>query len=394
MNSSTRLAIILSHPVQYYSPWFRWLRTHTPLDFKVFYLWEFGVTEKRDPRFASAFKWDVDLLSGYDNEFVPNRSASPGAESFRGFDNPELWSRLASWKPGAILLFGYNWLSHQRVLWWARWHGIPLLFRGDSHFLGRGNPSFARRFALGFLYCQFDAITYVGTANRNYFRALDVPDERLFFAPHSVDAARFHASEPLARIAATSLRAALGLVGKRIVLFAGKFEEAKQPVELLYAFIQVATPDDALVFVGDGAEKERLKNLSALHPEICVRFLPFANQTEMPARYLLADVFALPSRGHYETWGLAINEAMHLGVPCLVSELVGCQVDLVQNGQTGWVFTATNPQALTAALEEALKTPPEEVRRLGRNATATIAHFTYAETTAGLLRALTDLPVR
>src|SRR3954469_10497972 len=117
MSSYPRLAIVLSHPVQYYSPWFRWLKAHTSLCFKVFYLWEFGVTEKRDPRFAAAFKWDVDLLSGYESEFVPNVAATPGAEHFRGFDNPELCSRLAEWNPGALLLFGYNYLSHQRALW-------------------------------------------------------------------------------------------------------------------------------------------------------------------------------------------------------------------------------------------------------------------------------------
>ena len=394
MNSSTRLAIILSHPVQYYSPWFRWLRANTALCFKVFYLWEFGVRETRDPRFAAAFKWDVDLLSGYESEFVPNRSPAPGTENFRGLDNPELCARLAAWNPGAVLLFGYNWLSHQRALWWARWHGIPLVFRGDSHFIGRGPPPFFPRLLLGFLYRQFAAITYTGSANRHYFLALGVPEERLSFAPHSVDAARFQDTAPLARIAATSLRTALGLAGKRLVLFAGKFHADKQPVELLQAFLQIATPDDALVFVGDGAEKDRLKNLAAAHPAACVRFLPFANQTEMPARYLLADIFVLPSRGHYETWGLAVNEAMHLGVPCLVSDLVGCQADLVQAGETGWVFSAATPGALAESLRTALRTPSHEMQRLSRNALARISNYTYRETSAGLLRAIASLPAR
>jgi glycosyltransferase involved in cell wall biosynthesis len=51
----------------------------------------------------------------------------------------------------------------------------------------------------------------------------------------------------------------------------------------------------------------------------------------MPARYLLADLFVLASRGLYETWGLAVNEAMHMGVPALVSDRVGCQRDLVRD---------------------------------------------------------------
>ena len=394
MNPSTRLAIILSHPVQYYSPWFRWLRTNTPLCFKVFYLWEFGVLETRDPQFAAAFKWDVDLLSGYENEFVPNRSATPGTETFRGLDNIELCGRLALWHPGAILMFGYNWLSHQRVIWWARWHGIPLIFRGDSHFLGRDQPHWVQRSILGFMYRQFDAVTYVGSANRDYFTTLGVPPERLYFSPHSVDAARFQATAPLARIAADSLRRALGLNGRRIVLFAGKFIEAKQPATLLRAFLEVATPSDALVFVGDGAEKGALVELAAGNPDRCVRFLPFANQTEMPARYLLADIFVLPSRGHYETWGLAVNEAMHLGVPCLVSDRVGCQADLVLSGETGWVFRSEDPLALPETLRDALGTSREKMQTLSRNAVARVSHYTYRQTSEGLLDALSGRSVR
>jgi glycosyltransferase involved in cell wall biosynthesis len=387
-----RLAIVLSHPVQYYSPWFRWLRAHTALEFRVFYLWEFGVTTRRDPQFGTAFQWDVDLLGGYDSEFVPNVARDPGTHHFGGLDNPALTARLAAWSPDAVLLFGYNWRSHQRALWWARRHGVPLLFRGDSHLLGRAGLPLLRRLLLRILYGQFAAITYVGAANRDYFRALGVPDTRLFFAPHSVNAAHFDPADPAPRAAADRLRDELGLAGKRVVLFAGKFSTAKQPVELLQAFQRVATPDDALIFVGDGAEKTRLQELAAGQPSTCVRFLPFANQSEMPARYLLADIFVLPSRGHYETWGLAVNEAMHLGVPCLVSDRVGCQRDLVTPGETGWVFSATEPDSLSGALAAALRTPPDELRRLGRNALATAGRYTYQQTSDGLLAALASLP--
>jgi len=395
MNPATvRLAIILSHPVQYYSPWFRWLRANTTLEFKVFYLWEFGVTVQRDPQFGVAFQWDTDLLAGYDSEFVPNVSSDPGTHHFRGLDNPELCRRLAAWQPQAVLLFGYNSRSHQHALWWARWHGVPLLFRGDSHLLGRIQLPFARRLLLKLLYRQFAAFLPVGSANREYFRTLGVPNERLFFAPHAVDSALFNPDDLAAQAQAAALRTELGLAGKRVVLFAGKFHERKQPVELLRAFLKIATPEDALVFVGNGPEKARLTALAAASPAACVRFLPFANQTEMPARYLLADIFVLPSRGHYETWGLAVNEAMHVGVPCLVSDLVGCQRDLVQPGETGWVFAAENQEALVATLRTALRTSAEELQRLRRNALTTIARYTYQQTSDGLLQALASLRPR
>lgn len=391
---AARLAIVLSHPVQYYSPWFRWLRAHAAVDFKVFYLWDFGITKQRDPQFGATFKWDVDLLGGYESEFVPNRVRDPGTHHFRGLDNPALCSRLAQWRPDAVLLFGYNWLSHQRVIWWARRRGVPLLFRGDSHLLGRRQVPWLTSLLLKILYRQFAAITYVGAANRDYFRALGVPEKKLFFAPHSVDAARFTAGSTDARSQAEALRSELGLTGKRVVLFAGKLHERKQPRALLQAFLEIATPADALVFVGDGVEKEKLTALAATQPEACVRFLPFANQTEMPARYLLADLFALPSRGSYETWGLAVNEAMHLGVPCLVSDRVGCQRDLVQPDETGWVFPAEDRNALASILRQALRTPPDQRERLSRNALAVISSYTYQQTSAGLLQALASLKLR
>jgi len=383
-----RLAIILSHPIQYYSPWFRWLRAHTPLNFKVFYLWEFGVTRQRDPQFGASFQWDVDLLNGYDSEFVPNVARDPGTHHFSGLHNPTLGARLRTWQPSAVLLFGYAWRSHLGVILRPP---APLVFRGDSHLLGH-TPSWAKRVALRWLYGRFAAVTYVGAANREYFRAFGVPDAKLHFAPHCVDATRF-VRDAATEAAAAKLRGELGLAGKKVVLFAGKFLAAKQPGALLDAFLALAPRDTALVFVGDGPDRAELAAGAARRPDCLVRFLPFANQTEMPARYALADLFVLPSRGLYETWGLAVNEAMHLGVPCLVSDRVGCQRDLVTEGETGWVFAAGDPRGLPAALGRALAALNGDTAALRARIATRIAGYSYAAAAAGLQAAL-DQAVR
>ena len=68
-----RLALVTSHPIQYYAPWFRQLAARPGLDLRVFYLWDFGVTDQRDPRFGTEVRWDVPLLEGYAHEFVPKK---------------------------------------------------------------------------------------------------------------------------------------------------------------------------------------------------------------------------------------------------------------------------------------------------------------------------------
>ena len=68
------LAIIASHPIQYYAPLFRCIAQDSILNIKVFYLWNFGITNQIDQGFKQSLKWDIPLLEGYNFEFVPNIS--------------------------------------------------------------------------------------------------------------------------------------------------------------------------------------------------------------------------------------------------------------------------------------------------------------------------------
>ncbi len=380
---SLRLAVVISHPIQYYSPWFRWMHAQG-WTLRVFYLWDFGVSQRQDREFGRAVVWDVDLLSGYEHEFVPNVASDPGTHHVRGLNNPGLSGRLRAWAPDAILLFGYKYLTHLRLIFTRK---TPLVFRGDSHLLDTPAPRFLKRWFLQRLYSRFAAITFVGAANRDYFRAFGVPAERLFHAPHCVDAARF-TSDSATRAQAATLKTSLGLDGLRVVLFAGKLIAKKQPRELLAAFLEIDSPATALVFVGEGEALASLRELAASRPDKVVHFQPFANQSEMPSRYLLADIFALPSRGPGETWGLAVNEAMHLGVPCLVSDRVGCQRDLVSDGETGWVFPAGSHHGLRNALARALTDTARDSEYFRKRVLERIASYTYATASSGLAQAL------
>jgi glycosyltransferase involved in cell wall biosynthesis len=76
-----------------------------------------------------------------------------------------------------------------------------------------------------------------------------------------------------------------------------------------------------------------------------VFFLPFQNQSLMPVIYRIGEIYVLPS-SHNETWGLAVNEAMACGKPVLVSDKVGCAVDLVKPGENGYIFKLTNLEDL------------------------------------------------
>ena len=56
-----KVAIITSHPIQYYAPWFRHLADATDFSIKVFYLWNFGVSQQVDMGFKQPIQWDIPL---------------------------------------------------------------------------------------------------------------------------------------------------------------------------------------------------------------------------------------------------------------------------------------------------------------------------------------------
>jgi glycosyltransferase involved in cell wall biosynthesis len=386
-----KLAIITSHPIQYYAPWFRALADTTDIAIKVFYLWNFGVTKQVDAGFKQAFEWDIPLLDGYDYEFVPNISSNPGTQHFWGLQNPSLISRVQAYRPDAVLLMNYNYASLYNFLW--RWNGdqVPLLFRGDSHRLlpPTGFKAWARKRMISLIYQRFAACLYVGKANYEYFQSHGVAPNQLFFSPHAVDNDRFFAQTEMAKQQAISWKQELGIQpDQQVVLFAGKFEPKKRPLDLLQAFLQAQLPQTSLLFVGAGTLEEELRAQATAPPNIF--FAPFQNQTMMPRTYAAADVVVLPSYGAQETWGLAINEAMCLARPVIVSHHVGCAQDLVHPHQNGLIFPAGNVSALANCLQKAFS-DKQRLQRWGAESLQIVSRYSYVQATEGLRQALVEV---
>ena len=363
-----KLAIVSTHPIQYYAPLFRALSQSPALSPRVFFTWsQTAQGSVFDPDFKKQFAWDVPLLEGYEHEFVPNVSRRPSSNHFRGIENPTLNDCIAKWAPDAVLVYGWNLHSHLQALRHFRGK-IPVLFRGDSHLLdARGRwRALARRVFLRWIYKHVDVAIAVGQNNRDYFLWSGVAAENIAFAPHSVDTVRFGDETGEQEVRAESWRESLGIPAAAVTfLFAGKFIQKKDPMLLLDAFAGLAN-DAHLVFVGDGDMEGELRARAAGADN--VHFLPFQNQASMPAVYRLADVYVLPSCGPGETWGLAMNEAMASGRCVIASSLVGGARDLVESGVTGWMFEARQASQLKNALRAAIVIGREGLRRMGKQA--------------------------
>ncbi|MFZ2005874.1 MAG: glycosyltransferase family 4 protein [Stellaceae bacterium] len=347
-----RLAVVVSHPIQYFAPLHQRLAQRDDIEFKVFFTWHSGKEPIHDRGFAQNLAWDLPLTSGYCHELVPNTAADPGTHRFVGLRNPSLIDRVTAWRPDTVIVHGWAWRSHLRALRDLPARGICTLLRGDSHLLNearRGLRWRAKQALLTRIFRWPNGFLVTGAANRAYYETFGVPAARLHLCPHSIDVARF--AEPAAALEAEAerWRHELGIADDRVVvLYAGKFEPGKRPVELARAVLALDRLDVMVLFAGGGELQGDIETIAAAHPDR-VRVLPFQNQTRMPVVYRLGDVFVLPSAG--ESWGLAVNEALAASRPVLVSDRVGCATDVV-TPDCGRVFTVDDLSALRRALDE------------------------------------------
>jgi glycosyltransferase involved in cell wall biosynthesis len=355
-----RLAVVASHPIQYYTPLFRNLAKR--LDLTVFYGHSATQQDQAQAGFGVGFNWDIDLLSGYAYEFLHNASAAPSLDRFAGIDTPEISSRLRAGRFDAVLLLGWRFKYFHQALWAAKHMRIPVLVRGDSQL---DTPRAAwKRWIKVITYPiflrSFNGALIVGTRNREYWRHYGYPEKRMFDSPHCVDNEWFAArATPEAR---AELRKRLGVISEiKLVLFAGKLLPFKRPLDLIEAAALARSAGEAVeVLIAGAGPLESEMRARAKTLGVPVHFLGFCNQTEMPAVYAASDLLVLPSNGR-ETWGLVVNEALACGRPVLVSDAVGCAPDMAAHLGPGAFFPVGETIALAKSMQQILSTPSDRM---------------------------------
>ncbi|MFL5616088.1 MAG: glycosyltransferase family 4 protein [Gemmatimonadaceae bacterium] len=379
--SAPRIAIVATHPIQYYAPVFRTLTERGRVNVRVFYGWAGGSQGATfDPGFGQSVEWDIPLLDGYDYTFLPNESTEPGTHHFSGIWSEKLVPSIADWSPDALMVYGWNYRSHLRVL--RAFHGrVPILFRGDSNLLDiPWSRRVSRYLMLRWIYRHVDLALYVGSRNREYYERYGLRGDKLQWAPHAVENRRFSDPDGSIQQRARDWRVRLGIPRRDLVFaYAGKLERKKAPDLLLDVFMERDRPGQHLVIAGSGELESQLRAKAGSRTNI--HFLGFQNQSSMAVVYRLADVFVMPSRGPNETWGLAVNEAMASERPVIACDRVGCSVDLVLDGKTGFTFQRDDAAGLNRSLTMLAK--DAELRaNMAQAAKTLIAQWTIEEQAA------------
>ncbi|EKQ54516.1 MAG: glycosyltransferase [Methanobacterium sp. Maddingley MBC34] len=232
-----------------------------------------------------------------------------------------------------------------------------------------------------------DAYVVYGTWAKDYILSFGINPEKIFIAINMGDVDSFLEESIKLKGKKEAIKRDLGLERKYNIIYAGQLIKSRKGVEyLLDAFIKLKQEyyDVGLIIAGEGPQKEELiaqsKNTSD------VNFVGFVQPKKLPAYFLAADIFVLPS--FFDRFAIVISEAMAAGLPVIATDTNAASIDIIKNGLNGYVVKGHDSNEIYKKLKKLLKNP-DKIREMGKNSQEMIKNdFNQDKTLQGFLDAI------
>lgn len=187
---------------------------------------------------------------------------------------------------------------------------------------------------------------------RDHYR---VDAARLRVIPRGVDLSRYDPARVSAERVIRLARAWRLPDGQPVVMLPARMVHDKGHALLIEAMARLGRGDLVCLLVGDsGGSRGYRDGLAKLAAKLglSARLMMVEHCDDMPAAYMLADV-VISASIRPESFGRTVSEAQAMGRPVVVSDHGGPREQILP-GQTGWAYAPTDPNALGAALSQAL----------------------------------------
>lgn len=382
----TRLAIVVTHPIQHFVPFYRALAADPGIDLHVLYGTPLGLKPYLDTQMQTEIAWQMDLLSGYSSEFLQEMPAGRQS-SFTLPNSRVIGARLNAFAPDIILIYGYAQMNSLRAIAWARRRKVPVMMISDSERAARNAPvrEAVKKCVIPLIYRYISVFLSVGDKNESYYRYYGTPPDRIFRSPFTIDEGAFEAAAAERAAMRIELRSHLGIAfDARIMLYVGKLYPGKRPADLVAAMTSLSgVPGIHAVIAGNGEQFAELKTAAAGN----THFLGFVNVDRLPGIYAAADALIVPSE--VDRHPLVCSEAACMGLPMILSDRIGAvgPTDVAREGENALIFPSGDVAKL-ACLIEALATDDPRRAAMGKRSLEIFDECDLAASVAGIHRGI------
>lgn len=355
-----RVAMVTNIPAPYRLPVFEQVATASDIDFCAFFC------SGREPD----REWDL-AASKFKQIFLREKFIN-----FRGrfiHINPDLWRQLREFCPDVVITTGFN-PTHLLAYAYARLHRVRHIAMTDGTYLSETKLSLVHRWVRRRVYAGTQA--FIGASDGSFalFRSYGIESRCMFKSHLCANNAVFFNALP---------------VEKRFdFIFCGRFMAIKNPlfaIEVARCVSQRLGRKVSILFLGSGDMEPEMRAASAaVAQQVESVFAGFARQDELPQLYGSARILLFPTQ--WDPWGVVANEACAAGLPVLVSPVAGSAVELVRDGENGFVLSLDIQQWTDASVR--LLSDRHLYESMSARGRVLVQEYSFENAAAGIVNAV------
>ena len=318
---------VTTHQIHNLVPLFRSLNNRKEIKFEVLY-WQNLSQTYYDVQFKKIINFGLDQEYGYKFNYLNNKERK--FAKFNFFFEViilfKLIKKILNSKYDIIIFHEYR-LSHIFSSIFAKILKKKTVMRAISYNLGK--RSFGKNIIRNLFYkisnLFFDEFWYIHNLNKDFFKKFGVKDKNLFFVDHCQgEYDKLIHDDVALQLSKDDFCRKYNLPNqKKFILFAGRFNERKNPHILIDAFLRAKITNEwYLIMIGNGEYESDLKEFVIKNNIKNIKFLNFKDQKELISFFKNSEILVLPSNVG-DTHGNIAAEAIQFGCALILSNMVG-----------------------------------------------------------------------
>lgn len=197
------------------------------------------------------------------------------------------------------------------------------------------------------------AIMAYSTLAKDYFVDQGIDPKKIFVCQNTLSVVDF--DQEIASVGADRINAIRDEYAPNgpLILYVGAIESRKRVEDLVrsFALVKKTNPEVSLLVIGGGDDLKRVKDVAS---ELSCDGITFTGPiiNGVIAYFMACDLFVLPSEG-----GLSLNQAMICSKPVIASSADGTELDLIEPGKNGFLFSEGDVDQLAEQIRDAIMEP-------------------------------------
>lgn len=248
-----------------------------------------------------------------------------------------------------IIVGGYSTATGMYLIKYLRKKKISFILNCDGAFKKQDGKVkyFIKKYFIS------SASYYITTSKKSieYLKYYGANEKKIFLYPFSSILEKDILENLVDKQVKKNLKKELKISEKNVVLSVGQFIKRKG-FDILIKASKNMLPNTGVYIIGDNPSEEYIDLVNNLEIKN-VHFINFLQKKELKKYYMVADVFAFPTRE--DIWGLVVNEAISQGLPVVSTSNCNAALELLDNGKNGYIVQVEDIDELSRKINTILK---------------------------------------